>query len=653
MAGPSKPHETVERHVRAKVAQVAAIETEALEPTMEVLLEARRELHAGLRAWIDKAPGNGERFTAHRMRVALQSIDGALKAAGRLPAAMAQGLDEGRHATGTLAADGLDEEVARLADAFGRSLIPPQIDTAAVLARGDKLLFRQHRTSAARYGGQVGDDIRRQFGIGVAKGETYEQLINRLRRLGGPHGRVALRGVLGEPGTVSAEIAEGLFNRHRFWAERLVRTEMMNAYNVQHAESIRLLNDDLDDDEEPFKRRWDSTADLRRCAMCRHLHGRIAEVGAQFADGIRHPPAHPMCRCVELAWREDWGGEPGEEQPTHGAAPDTRRRAPQPERPNDGPVVRKPKPPPEPPKPKLTPEGFDDGGKTPIAGLPKRSEIRARAVHVVDPEKIRDRLIALPMEKLDAARMQKIRDAWASGKRLKPVQLAMLPDGRLFVEDGRHRLLVALEQNRPVLVKLSKGRKGVAEGTAPLAPRHQAAKPHAGPEVATEAPTTPPKQPKNAKRVAAAKKGGEASAERKREIHSAAKTNLPQELHAVWDKEGHKFMREEAARIKGVKDRVNASSTLSQAFIEKYGSGGETAFGNEGDRFHRRAEIEATHAEEWADEQERKYYEAALKAARHNGEIDDDGDLTPHGKSEIEPAPAPSKWWDDDGDPPF
>jgi hypothetical protein len=135
--------------------------------------------------------------------------------------------------------------------------------------------------------------------------------------------------------------------------------------------------------------------------------------------------------------------------------------------------------------------------------------------------------------------------------------------------------------------------------------------PRANP-AASPAPTTPPKDPK---RQAAARTAGQASAERRREIHSAAKANLPVELHSTWDKEGYKFMREEAKRIRGVKDRVNASSTISQAFAEKYGSGAETVFGNEGDRFHIRAEIEAKHAEEWADEQERRYYAAAQASA--------------------------------------
>lgn len=128
--------------------------------------------------------------------------------------------------------------------------------------------------------------------------------------------------------------------------------------------------------------------------------------------------------------------------------------------------------------------------------------------------------------------------------------------------------------------------------------------------------------PKNPKRQAAARIAAAASAERRREIHSAVKSNLPVELHSTWDKEGHKFMREEADRIRGVKDRINASSTLSQAFAEKYGSGAETVFGNEGDRYHRRAEIEAQHAEDWANEQERRYY------ARYR-ETDTDVRLTP------------------------
>jgi hypothetical protein len=119
---------------------------------------------------------------------------------------------------------------------------------------------------------------------------------------------------------------------------------------------------------------------------------------------------------------------------------------------------------------------------------------------------------------------------------------------------------------------------------------------------------------KNPNRVAAAKIAAEASAERRREILSAVASNLPQELQAAWSKESHKFMQQEAPRIRGVKDRISAASKISEAFAEQYASGSESAHGNEGDRWHRRAEIEAKQAESWADEQESRYYEAAMRA---------------------------------------
>lgn len=130
---------------------------------------------------------------------------------------------------------------------------------------------------------------------------------------------------------------------------------------------------------------------------------------------------------------------------------------------------------------------------------------------------------------------------------------------------------------------------------------------------------------KNPKRVEAAKKAAAASAERRREVHSAVASNLPQELQTAWARDGHKFMQEEASRVRGEKDRISAASKLSEAFAEQYAS--SEARGYEGDKYHRRTEIEAEHAESWADEQERKYYEQASRAEQFNpshGEPDDD-----------------------------
>jgi hypothetical protein len=150
----------------------------------------------------------------------------------------------------------------------------------------------------------------------------------------------------------------------------------------------------------------------------------------------------------------------------------------------------------------------------------------------------------------------------------------------------------------------------------PAAPAYTPPAPIAQPEF-----TPPPEPAKNPRRVAAARIAAAASVERRREIHSAARSNLPPELHVVWDAEGHKFMRQETARIKGVKDRVNAASMMSQSFMEKYGDGGRQY---EGDSYQRRSEIVANHAESWADEQERKYWAALEEAARATPITDDD-----------------------------
>jgi hypothetical protein len=153
-------------------------------------------------------------------------------------------------------------------------------------------------------------------------------------------------------------------------------------------------------------------------------------------------------------------------------------------------------------------------------------------------------------------------------------------------------------------------------------------------------------QKKNPKRVESARKAAAASVERRREIHSAAKTNLPDELQAAWDKEGHKFMREEAARIRGVKVAINAGSKRSEAFAEKYGSGFDNIHGNEGDRFYRRAEIEANHAEERFKREQAKHYEEQRLAASEDDDYarrlraENDAWLNP-------PAPV------DDDEPPF
>lgn len=57
-------------------------------------------------------------------------------------------------------------------------------------------------------------------------------------------------------------------------------------------------------------------------------------------------------------------------------------------------------------------------------------------------------------------RMDSIRDAFRKGAKLPPVRLIMNADGRMAVDQGRHRLRIAAEQGRKVLVRFSGGTVG-------------------------------------------------------------------------------------------------------------------------------------------------------------------------------------------------
>ena len=313
----------VRRLVREQVAAVEHLEADALRPTLKVLAAARAELREDLSRWVKSIDKPTDAFTAHRMRVMLRSLEATIETLGinvqamidhraikatALDRDMLSGLNKGRATTGVLAVKNLETEIARLGHIFGDSIVGPQIETTAILARGKSLLYKREVTSAARYGRDVADDLRFQLSIGVARGETFEQLVQRLRRLGGPTGPVAVRGIFGHPGAIVEDIPEGLFKRYEYFARRLVRTEMMNAYNTQHREGIRQLNEERDRGDPEWLRRSDAAADGRVCRdICRPLDGAIARVGGVFnPGGYDGPPYHSNCRCVELAWLATW-----------------------------------------------------------------------------------------------------------------------------------------------------------------------------------------------------------------------------------------------------------------------------------------------------------------------------------------------------------
>lgn len=285
-------------HVNADIGRLPAPVLRDLAP---LLAQAQRETEHALREWLKNVPDGAERFTAQQYRRALVQLREATAAIRQTQPVLAKGLLAGGRRAGGMAVSHLQQEYAFYAARFGGSIAPIPIQVASVVAHGEKMLIPRFRSSAARYAGSIGQDIRTQLGVGVVRGESFHQLAMRLVRLGGPRGAIALRGVRGAPGAYVEHIGEGLFKRYRGWADRLVRTEMVNAYNVQAAEGLREAADVVPG----LMQKWDATTD-RVCPICKALDGAIARVGRPFRGGYMQPPAHPNCRCALIAWHRDW-----------------------------------------------------------------------------------------------------------------------------------------------------------------------------------------------------------------------------------------------------------------------------------------------------------------------------------------------------------
>lgn len=287
-----------------QVAQLPEPYVRALQP---VLLQAQDELAAGLRRWLATAPDAEARFTAQHLRNALVQTRHALEHMERVvPIGVEGTLRAMGVASGALATRHLQEEVAVFAGVFGHSVRPVQLQQAAIIAEGRQQLIPQFRSSAKRYGANIAADIRHQMAIGLASGETFSQLTDRLQRHGGPRGLVSLAGVLGEAGAQSEYIAEGLFKKYRGWAARVVRTEGNDAYNAHALIGLERMNED----DPGYQKRWDATADRRSCEICARLDGVIVDLDKPFPGGVMHSPIHPNDRCCVTPWRPEWAKRP-------------------------------------------------------------------------------------------------------------------------------------------------------------------------------------------------------------------------------------------------------------------------------------------------------------------------------------------------------
>lgn len=269
------------------------IEKPVLHMVLPVLNQAHAEVESEFRRWIAQQHAL-DTFTVQRERNVLLHLKRALAKMKSTGILMETGLKRSMATIGPLSLRNLEHQWAKFSHIFEGTAQPIAFEEAAVLAEGKRLLWPQFRSSAARYAGDIGENLQRELAVSRLRSETIDQLTNRLERR-----------------------LPQVFHGNRWAAERVARTETLNGYNVVARAAIA---QGAEEDPE-LRRRWDATYDFRRCPLCASLDGQVVKLGEKFhaewvtvsKKGLRRhaldlegSPAHPCCRCSETAWRESW-----------------------------------------------------------------------------------------------------------------------------------------------------------------------------------------------------------------------------------------------------------------------------------------------------------------------------------------------------------
>ena len=264
------------------------------EPVLRAFIPALQEAEAELRAALVRLGLKGsDTFTAQQYRRALVQLRQAQSRIRATNPILFDLLANNISHVSSNAIAHLQEELVTFSKRYKGTLNDLAIDESALIAHGERMLIPRFKGSAARYAGGLFQDIKRQLAIGMLRGETFGEMTTRLARTAG----------LRNPrGAGPDEAAAGLFKKYRGWANRLVRTEVIGAYNDQFHQALKELNED----DGGYKMQWNAALDRRVCGICKDLDGQVAKLNEPFRGGYWRPPAHPNCRCALVAWHKDF-----------------------------------------------------------------------------------------------------------------------------------------------------------------------------------------------------------------------------------------------------------------------------------------------------------------------------------------------------------
>lgn len=266
---------------------------------LPVLRKARDEAARGMANFLRKAKGTTP-YDMHQHRLLMAQLQPAITTIEhKLPFAMQSDLVKEGAAISKAGLVNIQKQAELGLKTFRDSAHTLHLDEAKILLDSNHVLMQRYPRSAARYAGNAGKWVQNQMAVGLVRNETVDQMTRRLLRGGDvTYERAEKNG----PGGIGDAFGDRFYWRNRSDAERVVRTELVNAYGEVQNQALEEANRD----DYGWLKRWDASNDRRTCPWCSELDGNTVRPEEGFYGGFDHPPAHPFCRCCIVAWRQEW-----------------------------------------------------------------------------------------------------------------------------------------------------------------------------------------------------------------------------------------------------------------------------------------------------------------------------------------------------------
>ena len=280
---------------------VVTLSDPELRAIMPTLYDLRDKTAKALQSFL-RGEHVGSEYSMHKHRALIVQLDDVIQTAEReLPLATLTDLRTESFGAAKVGVKKLERMVREGERKFTGAVGSLNIPVAKVLTNVKRTMMGRFEHKASKYAGDVGRRIRNELAVGVIRGESVGEMTKRIMGAG-KYARTAKRGVT----AVADAMADTTIFKAKHEAERLVRTEIVNAYTESQIESLY----EVEEDDPGFQKLWDAAMD-RVCHICRELDEQVVDLNMNFRMGYQGPPAHPNCRCAIVPWRREWGSSKG------------------------------------------------------------------------------------------------------------------------------------------------------------------------------------------------------------------------------------------------------------------------------------------------------------------------------------------------------